>query len=99
MRIIIGMSGSSGVIYGISSVFSYLKWVIYLVIFLVAMHNAGVNVTAIFAASAVLKSAPIFPGFSMPSAIKIRGALFLRTKKQLIILFYQKLFNIFPPFS
>ena len=36
------------------SVFSYLKWVIYLVIFLVAMHNAGVNVTAIFAASAAL---------------------------------------------
>ena len=36
------------------SVFSYLKWVIYLIIFLVAMHNAGVNVTAIFAASAAL---------------------------------------------
>ena len=36
------------------SVFSYLKWVVYLIIFLIAMHNAGVNVTAIFAASAAL---------------------------------------------
>ncbi|MDG1040893.1 MAG: mechanosensitive ion channel [Polaribacter sp.] len=36
------------------SVFSYLKWIIYLIIFLLAMHNAGVNVTAIFAASAAL---------------------------------------------
>mgnify|MGYP000625067829 FL=1 len=37
-----------------TSVFSYLKWVVYLIIFLIAMHNAGVNVTAIFAASAAL---------------------------------------------
>jgi small-conductance mechanosensitive channel len=36
------------------SVFSYLKWFIYVIIFLVTMHNAGVNVTAIFAASAAL---------------------------------------------
>ena len=36
------------------SVFSYLKWLVYIIIFLVAMHNAGVNVTAIFAASAAL---------------------------------------------
>lgn len=36
------------------SVFSYLKWFLYLVIFLVAMHTSGVNVTAVFAASAAL---------------------------------------------
>lgn len=36
------------------SVFNYLKWVIYIVIFLITMHTAGVNVTAIFAASAAL---------------------------------------------
>jgi small-conductance mechanosensitive channel len=36
------------------SVFSYLKWFVYLVIFLIAMHTSGVNVTAVFAASAAL---------------------------------------------
>jgi len=36
------------------SVFSYLKWLIYLVIFLIALHSSGVNVTAVFAASAAL---------------------------------------------
>ncbi|WP_347173897.1 mechanosensitive ion channel family protein [Polaribacter uvawellassae] len=36
------------------SVFNYLKWLIYIVIFLITMHTAGVNVTAIFAASAAL---------------------------------------------
>ena len=36
------------------SVFSYLKWLVYIVIFLITMHTAGVNVTAIFAASAAL---------------------------------------------
>ena len=36
------------------SVFGYLKWLIYLIIFLVTLHNAGINVTAVFAASAAL---------------------------------------------
>jgi len=36
------------------SVFSYLKWLVYIIIFLITMHTAGVNVTAIFAASAAL---------------------------------------------
>jgi len=36
------------------SVFSYLRWLIYLIIFLVTLSTAGVNVTAIFAASAAL---------------------------------------------
>jgi small-conductance mechanosensitive channel len=36
------------------SVFGYLKWLIYLIVFLVTLHNAGINVTAIFAASAAL---------------------------------------------
>ncbi len=36
------------------SVFSYLKGVVYIIIFLVTMHTSGVNVTAIFAASAAL---------------------------------------------
>ena len=36
------------------SVFSYLKWLIFLIIFLVTLSTAGVNVTAIFAASAAL---------------------------------------------
>ena len=36
------------------SVFGYLKWLIYVIIFLFTLHNAGVNVTAIFAASAAL---------------------------------------------
>ncbi|NVK53110.1 MAG: mechanosensitive ion channel [Flavobacteriaceae bacterium] len=36
------------------SVFNYLRWLLYVIIFLVTMHSAGVNVTAIFAASAAL---------------------------------------------
>ncbi len=36
------------------SFFSYVKWVVYLIIFLVALHTGGVNITAIFAASAAL---------------------------------------------
>ena len=36
------------------SVFSYIRWVVFLVIFLIAMDASGVNVTAVFAASAVL---------------------------------------------
>lgn len=36
------------------SVFGYLKWLIYLIIFLITLHNAGINVTAVFAASAAL---------------------------------------------
>jgi len=36
------------------SVFSYLRWLIYVIIFLVTLSTAGVNVTAIFAASAAL---------------------------------------------
>jgi small-conductance mechanosensitive channel len=36
------------------TVFTYLKWFVYLIIFLVAMHASGVNVTAVFAASAAL---------------------------------------------
>jgi len=36
------------------SLFSYSKWFIYVVILLMTFHNVGVNVTAIFAASAAL---------------------------------------------
>lgn len=36
------------------SLFSYSKWFIYVIILLVTFHNVGVNVTAIFAASAAL---------------------------------------------
>lgn len=36
------------------SVFSYLRWFLYIIIFLVILHTSGVNVTAIFAASAAL---------------------------------------------
>jgi small-conductance mechanosensitive channel len=36
------------------SVFSYIRWLVFIAIFLVAMDASGVNVTAIFAASAVL---------------------------------------------
>lgn len=36
------------------SVFSFAKWFIYIVVLLAAFHNAGINVTAIFAASAAL---------------------------------------------
>lgn len=36
------------------SLFSYSKWFIYVVILLMTFHNIGVNVTAIFAASAAL---------------------------------------------
>ncbi len=36
------------------SVFGYLRWLIYIIIFLVTLNTAGMNVTAIFAASAAL---------------------------------------------
>jgi small-conductance mechanosensitive channel len=36
------------------SVFSYIRWVIFIIIFLIALNASGVNVTAVFAASAVL---------------------------------------------
>jgi small-conductance mechanosensitive channel len=36
------------------SIFSYSKWFLYVVIILMTFHNIGVNVTAIFAASAAL---------------------------------------------
>jgi small-conductance mechanosensitive channel len=36
------------------SVFNYLKWLAYVVIFLVTLQTSGVNVTAVFAASAAL---------------------------------------------
>ena len=36
------------------SVFSYIRWVIFIIIFLIALDASGVNVTAVFAASAVL---------------------------------------------
>lgn len=35
-------------------VYSYFRWLIYLVILLVTLHSVGVNVTAVFAASAAL---------------------------------------------
>lgn len=35
-------------------VFSYGKWLIYVIIFLITLHSVGVNVTGIFAASAAL---------------------------------------------
>ena len=34
--------------------FTYIRWFIFVVIFLIGMHTAGVNVTAVFAASAAL---------------------------------------------
>ncbi len=37
-----------------NSVFTYLRWFIYVIIFLISLHTAGINVTAIFAASAAL---------------------------------------------
>lgn len=37
-----------------NSLFSYSKWFIYVIIILMTFHNIGVNVTAIFAASAAL---------------------------------------------
>lgn len=36
------------------TVFGYIRWFVFLIIFLVAMHASGVNVTAVFAASAAL---------------------------------------------
>jgi small-conductance mechanosensitive channel len=36
------------------SVFSYIRWVVFLVIFLITLDASGVNVTAVFTASAVL---------------------------------------------
>lgn len=35
-------------------VYGYFRWLIYLVIFLITLHSVGVNVTAVFAASAAL---------------------------------------------
>ena len=40
--------GKFGVVYG------YFRWLIYLVILLITLHSVGVNVTAVFAASAAL---------------------------------------------
>ncbi|QNM85894.1 mechanosensitive ion channel [Polaribacter pectinis] len=40
--------------YKFITVFSYIRWFVFLVIFLIAMHSSGVNVTAVFAASAAL---------------------------------------------
>ena len=37
-----------------TSVFSFTKWIIYTAVFLITLDNVGVNVTAIFAASAAL---------------------------------------------
>ena len=37
----------------------------------------AINTAVTFAASAVLKRAPIFPGFSIPSATKINGVFVL----------------------
>lgn len=34
--------------------FTYIRWFVFVVIFLIAMNTAGVNVTAVFAASAAL---------------------------------------------
>jgi small-conductance mechanosensitive channel len=36
------------------SVFDYIRWVVFLIIFLITLDASGVNVTAVFAASAVL---------------------------------------------
>jgi small-conductance mechanosensitive channel len=36
------------------TVFSYIRWFVFLIIFLIGMNTAGVNVTAVFAASAAL---------------------------------------------
>ena len=35
-------------------VFGYFRWLIYIIIFLITLHTVGVNVTAVFAASAAL---------------------------------------------
>jgi small-conductance mechanosensitive channel len=37
-----------------NGVYSYFRWLIYIIILLVTLHNVGVNVTAVFAASAAL---------------------------------------------
>jgi len=37
-----------------SVVFGYFRWLIYIVIFLITLHSIGINVTAVFAASAAL---------------------------------------------
>ncbi len=36
------------------SIFSYIRWFVFIIILLIAMHTSGVNVTAVFAASAAL---------------------------------------------
>ncbi|WP_111683505.1 mechanosensitive ion channel family protein [Winogradskyella tangerina] len=43
-----GDKGKFNVIYG------YFRWLVYIVIFLITLHSVGVNVTAVFAASAAL---------------------------------------------
>ena len=35
-------------------VYGYFRWLVYLIIFLITLHSVGVNVTAVFAASAAL---------------------------------------------
>ncbi len=37
-----------------TSLFSYIKWFVYVIILLMTLHNMGINVTAIFAASTAL---------------------------------------------
>jgi len=36
------------------SIFNYLRWIIYCIIFLISLHSSGVNLTAVFAASTAL---------------------------------------------
>ncbi|MEH1006814.1 MULTISPECIES: mechanosensitive ion channel family protein [unclassified Winogradskyella] len=40
--------GKFGVVYG------YFRWLVYIIIFLITLHSVGVNITAVFAASAAL---------------------------------------------
>lgn len=35
-------------------VFGYFRWLVYLIILLITLHSVGINVTAVFAASAAL---------------------------------------------
>ena len=37
-----------------STIFSYARWLVYAIIFLIAIDSIGINVTAVFAASAAL---------------------------------------------
>ena len=56
------------------SVFSYIRWVVFLAIFLIAMDASGVNVTALFAASAVLL---IGVGLALQTCFKTLFQVFL----------------------